>query len=85
MVRFRARQYITESTFGVSFAGWEWGNFSMASWFASRCSGEEGEARCARTGHYLSGKITPEQLAEEWQEEATKVRKEFYAGLGMAV
>ncbi len=85
VTELRAFQYKTEADFGVDFGGWEWGNLGMAFYPDGRCRGEEGEAHCAQAGTIASGTITPEQIAEEWQEEATKARKEFYESIGIEV
>ncbi len=74
------------------FFGWEWGNLSMPNWPGSRCGGgayvgdseEAAAARCER-GSWVSGKYTAEELAEEWQEWATRVRKEWYESIGVEV
>ncbi len=85
VTELRAFQYKIEADFGVDFGGWEWGDLGMAFYPDARCRGEEGEARCAQTGSIASGKVTPEQIAEEWQEEATTARKEFYESIGIEV
>ena len=74
------------------FFGWEWGNLNMPNWPGSRCSGgayvgdseEAAAARCDR-GSWVSGKYTAEELAEEWQEWATRVRKEWYESIDVEV
>ncbi len=74
------------------FFGWEWGNLNMPNWPGSRCGGgayvgdseEAAAARCER-GSWVSGKYTAEELAEEWQEWATRVRKEWYESIGVEV
>ena len=80
-----------EMTHDVVFWGWEWGDLGMGHYCENRCGGnlvdpaEVGQERCERTGRLLEGKVTAEQVAEEWQETATKVRKAFYAQYGIEV
>jgi ABC-type glycerol-3-phosphate transport system substrate-binding protein len=69
----RAWQYRATIRNGSIFCGWEWGNLARADWIG----GHE--------DRILGGEVTPEQLAEEWQQEATTARVEFYKDLGIPV
>ncbi len=69
-----------------TFSGWEWFDGDMMHWIEARCgSNFGGEERCSEggSGHIFEGRITAQQLAEEWQAEATRIRAELLKTMGM--
>ena len=64
---------------------WEWGQMDSVYWFCrNRCTELGGEERCEETGHWMSGNLTAEQLAEEWNEAANARRTDFLAKGGLS-
>ena len=73
-----------------TWVGWEWGDLGLATYVMLRCSNrfitipdEIAASFCERSGTMLSGNITPEQLAEEWQEVATTYRRQYFRNIGI--
>jgi hypothetical protein len=69
-----------------TFSGWEWMDGDVMHWLEARCgSSYGGDERCSESGlgHIFDGRITAQQLAEEWQVEATRIRGELLKSMGM--
>ena len=78
--------YRRDIKYPPTFSGWDWMDGDMMHWIETRCGSRYGgEERCSEggLGHIFDGRITPQQLAEEWQSEATRVRAELREAAGL--
>ncbi len=78
--------YRRDIKYPPTFSGWDWMDGDMMHWIEARCGSRYGgEERCSEggAGHIFDGRITPQQLAEEWQAEATRVRAELREAAGL--
>ncbi len=78
--------YRRDIKYPPTFSGWDWMDGDMMHWIEARCGSRYGgEERCSEggVGHIFDGRITPQQLAEEWQSEATRVRAELREAAGL--
>ena len=78
--------YRRDIKYPPTFSGWDWMDGDMMHWIEARCGGRYGgEERCGDNGvgHIFDGKITAQQLVEEWQAEATRVRAELREAAGL--
>ncbi len=69
-----------------TFSGWEWMDGQLMHWLGSRCADMYGGAeRCGESGvgHIFDGRVTAQQIAEEWQAEATRIRAELRKAAGL--
>ena len=69
-----------------TFAGWEWMDGEYFTWPHYRCNATTGgEERCGESGlgHIYDGRVTAQQVAEEWQIEATNRRAELRKAAGL--
>ena len=71
--------YLWEMTNPIHWVGWEWGEPQMYDFPCRRCWGMfDDQGRCDDTGPAWAGKMTAEQLAEEWQKEAGRMHDKFW-------
>jgi len=78
--------YRRDIKYPPTFSGWDWMDGDMMHWIEARCGSRYGgEERCSESGsgHIFDGRITPQQLAEEWQAEATRIRRELREAAGL--
>ena len=69
-----------------TFSGWEWMDGDVMHWIGARCAERYGgEERCGDggLGHIFDGRVTAQQIAEEWQIEATRIRAELREAAGL--
>ncbi len=78
--------YQRDVKYEPTFAGWEWMDGEYFTWPHYRCNPTVGgEERCGENGlgHIYDGRVTAQQIAEEWQVEATNRRAELRKAAGL--
>ena len=78
--------YQRDVKYEPTFAGWEWMDGEYFTWPHYRCNpATGGEERCGENGlgHIFDGRVTAQQIAEEWQNEATNRRAELREAAGL--